>query len=60
MACNLKMAKIKFDLLIDIDILSMVGKGIRGKLFNIIHWYVKSSNKYMRNYDEKKESSYPK
>ena len=35
-------------------------KGIRGKLFNTIYWYVKSSNKYMRKYDEKKESSYPK
>ena len=60
MSCNLKKAKIKLDLSIDIDMLSMVEKGIRGKLFNTIHWYVKSSNKYMRNYDEKKESSYPK
>ena len=60
MACNLKMAKIILDLLIDIDMLSMVEKSIRGNLFNTIHWYAKSINKYMRNYDEKTESSYPK
>ena len=38
--------------------LFMVEKCIRGETCNAIHYYVKASNKYMKNYDKNKESSY--
>ena len=37
--------------------LLMVEKGIRGGIFHSIYCYVKSSNKYMKDYDKTKESS---
>ena len=37
----LKKTKIKLDLSTDIDMLLMVGKGIRGKICNAIHRYAK-------------------
>ena len=36
--------------------LLMVEKGIRGRICNTIHQYAKANNKYMKDYDEKKES----
>ena len=36
----------------------MVGKGIRGVIFPAMHRYVKANNKYMKDYDENKESSF--
>ena len=36
----------------------MVEKGIRGGICHAIHRYVKINNKYMKNHDENKESSY--
>ena len=45
---------------IDIDILLMVESGIRGGIFQAIHWYVKASNKYIKIYDKNKESTYLK
>ena len=38
--------------------LMMVEKGIRGGICHAIHRYAKANNKYMKNYDEKEESSY--
>ena len=38
--------------------LSMIGKGIRGGTCHTIHHYVKTSNKFMKNYDKNKESLY--
>ena len=38
-----------------IDMLLMVEKCIRRETCNAIHYYVKASNKYMRNYDKNKE-----
>ena len=40
--------------------LLMVEKGIRGGLCNTIPQYVKANNKYMKDYDKNKESSYLK
>ena len=38
----------------------MVEKGIRGGICNTIHRYSKANNKYMKDYDKNKESSYLK
>ena len=38
--------------------LLMVEEGIRGGMCHAIHRYGKANNKYMKNYDEKEESSY--
>ena len=51
----LKKTKIKLDLLTDINFLLMVEKGVRGGIF---HWIFQANNKYMKNYDKNKESSY--
>ena len=42
----------------DVDMLSVVEKGIRGGLCHAIHRYEKANNKYMKDYDRNKESSY--
>ena len=47
-------------LLTDIDMLLMVEKGIRGGLCHAIFQYAKANNKYMKEYDKNKESSYLK
>ena len=54
----LKKTELKLELLTDIDMLLMVEKGIRGRICHAIHQYAKALNKYMKNYDKKKESSY--
>ena len=46
--------------LTDVDMLLMVKKDIRGGICHAIHWYGKANNKYMKDYDENKESSYLK
>ena len=48
-ASNLKMTKIKLDLLTDLDMLIMLGK------FHSMHQYVKANNNYMKDYDKKKK-----
>ena len=40
--------------------LLMVEKGIRGGMCHPIHRYAKANNKYMKEYDENKETSYLK
>ena len=54
----LKKTKVKVDLLTDTDILLLVKKGIRRGICHSIYRYVKANNKYMKNYNENKESSY--
>ena len=48
----LKKTGVKLELLTDIDILLMVQKGIRGRLFHAIHRYAKANNNYLKNYDK--------
>ena len=38
--------------------LLMVQKGIRGRIFHSVYRYAKANNKYMKDYDKNKESSY--
>ena len=38
--------------------LLMVEKGIRGGICHVIHRYMKANNKYMKDLDNSKESSY--
>ena len=58
MASSFKEIKVKLDLLTDIDMLLMVEKGIRGGICHSIYRYAKANNKYMKDYDKNKESSY--
>ena len=60
LACQacLKKIGIKLELLTDNDILLMIEKGIRGSLTFAIYRYAIANNKYMKNYDKNKKSSY--
>ena len=58
MESSFKKTKVKLSLLTDIDMLLMVKKGIRGGIFHCIYHYLKTNNKYMKDYDKNKESSY--
>ena len=53
----LKKAKVKLDLLTDINMLLMVEKGIRERIRHSIYQYSKANNKYIKDY-KNKESSY--
>ena len=54
----LKTTKVKSDLLTDINMLLMVEQGIRGGICYSIYRYINPNNKYMKDYDKNKESSY--
>ena len=60
MVSSLEKIKVKLDLLTGIDMLLMVEKGIRGRICHTIHRCAKANNKYMKDYDENRESSYLK
>ena len=51
-------SRVKLDLLTDINMLSMVEKCITGGICECIYRYAKAKNKYMKNSDKNKESSY--
>ena len=55
-----KKTKVKLVPLTDIDMLLIVEKGIRGGICHSIYQYAKANNKYMKDYDKNKESSYLK
>ena len=54
----LKKVNVKLELLTDYDMLLMVEEGIRGGIYHSIHRYAKAHNKYIKDYDKNKESSY--
>ena len=56
-AC-LEKTGIKLKLITDVNILLIVEKGIRGGICHAIHKYAKANNKYMKNDNKNKESSY--
>ena len=54
----LKKTKVKLELLTDTDMLLMVEKGIRRGICTVIQRYPKANDKYVKDYDKNKESSY--
>ena len=56
----LRKTELKLELLTDIDMLVMVERGIRGRICHAIYQYAKAYNKYMKDFDANKESSYLK
>ena len=54
----MKNIKVKIDLLTNIDMLLMVEKGMKCGICHDIHQYAEANNKYMKDYDKNKESSY--
>ena len=55
-----KKIEVNLELLTDIDMLLLVKKCIRGGICHVIHQYAKANNKFMKDYDKNKESSYLK
>ena len=58
MGIFLKKTEVELELLTNIDMLSMVDKGIRGRICKAIHRYTKANNKYVKSYDKNIESSH--
>ena len=56
----LRIIKVKFELLIGIYTLSMAEKVIRGEIRHATDQYAKPNNKYMKDYDQNKETCYHK
>ena len=56
-AC-LKKTGVELELLTDYDMLLMIEESIRSGICHAVHPYAKANNKYMKNYDKSKESSY--
>ena len=56
-AC-LKKTNVELELLTDYDMFLMIEEGVRGGICHAIQRYAKANNKYMRDYDKNKESSY--
>ena len=48
----------KLELLNDVNMLLLVERDVRGGMYHAIHWYARANNKYEKDFDPKKESSY--
>ena len=55
-----KKTEVELELLTDIYMLLMVEKDIKRGICNTFNRYAKANNKYMKDYDKNKESSYLK
>ena len=53
-----KMIGVSLDLISDVDMQNFIEKGMRGGISTITHRYALANNKYMKNSDPQKESSY--
>ena len=53
-----KMTGVSLDLISDADMQNFIEKGVRGGISTITHRYAQANNKYMKNYDPQKDSSY--
>ena len=53
-----KKSKVNLDISTETDMLLTVEKDIRGGICHSIYQYAKANNKYMKDYDKSKESSY--
>ena len=53
-----KKTNVELELLTDYDMVLMVEEGIRGGICHAMQRYAKANNKYMKDYDMKKKSSY--
>ena len=60
MASSFKKTEVKLELLIDIEMLLMTEKRTREGICHRIYQSAKANNKYMKDYDKNKESSYLK
>ena len=58
MASLFKKTGVKLELLKNIDMLLMIEEGIRGGICHSVHRHAMVNNKYMKDYDQNKESSY--
>ena len=56
-AC-LKKTNVELELLTDYDMLLMIEEGIRGGICHAMQLYAHADNKYVKDYDKKKKSSY--
>ena len=54
----LKMTGVRLDLLTDVDMLNFIERGMRSGISTITRRHAVANNKYMKNYDPEKESSY--
>ena len=54
----LKKTNVKLELLANYNMLLMVEVGVKGGRCHAVDRYAKANNKYMKNYDEKEESSF--
>ena len=58
MASMFEKRGVELELLTDYDMLLMIKEGIRGGICHAVHRYAKANNRYMKDYDKSKESSY--
>ena len=58
MASMIKKDKVVLEFLTDVDMLLIVLKGIRGGIYNLVYQYATAINKYIKHYNQNKESSH--